>query len=168
MQKKKGGRESNPLPGPNPPGPAHKAQPRLPNPPPHPRYPLPSFLPPPSSSPPPPPELGASPRRPDDATSLTRRCRPPPRARCHPPASDGEAAAFPSLPCSRSLAPGRVPPANVAARSPCAAVGPAVNEGKGRRGRRPLRGWCGDTGSAVIPASGRGWNPAPTGAGGTW
>ena len=49
-----------------------------------------------------------------------------------------------------------------AARSPCAAVGLAVNEGKGRRGRRPLQGWCGDTGSAVIPASGRGWNPAPT------
>ena len=33
----------------------------------------------------------------------------------------------------------------------------------GRRGRRPLQGWCGDTGSAVIPASGRGWNPVPMG-----
>ena len=54
-----------------------------------------------------------------------------------------------------------------AARSPCAAVGLAVDVGKGRRGRRPLQGWCGDTGPAVIPASGRGWNPAPTGAGGT-
>src|SRR5699024_11071303 len=37
------------------------------------------------------------------------------------------------------------------------AVRPAVDEGKGRRGRRPLQGGCGDTGSAVIPASGRGW-----------
>ena len=63
-----------------------------------------------------------------------------------------------------------VPPlrAAPAARSPCAAVGLAVDEGKGRRGRRPLQGGCGDTGSAVIPASGRGWNPAPTGVGGTW
>ena len=44
-----------------------------------------------------------------------------------------------------------------AARSPCDAVGPAVDEGKGRRGRRPLQGWCGDTGSAVIPRPGGGW-----------
>ena len=50
-----------------------------------------------------------------------------------------------------------------AARSPRDPVGLAVDEGKGRRGRRPLQGWCGDTGPAVIPASGRGWNPAPTG-----
>ena len=42
-----------------------------------------------------------------------------------------------------------------AARSPCAAVGLAVDEGKGRRGRRPLQGWCGDTGSAVISGKGR-------------
>ena len=43
-----------------------------------------------------------------------------------------------------------------AARSHCDAVGPAVDEGKGRRGRRPLQGWCGDTGSAVIPRPGGG------------
>src|SRR5699024_2695072 len=43
-----------------------------------------------------------------------------------------------------------------AARSPCDTAGPAVNEGKGRRGRRPLQGWCGDTGSAVIPRPGGG------------
>ena len=47
------------------------------------------------------------------------------------------------------------------------AVRLAVTVTAGRRGRRPLQGWCGDTGPAVIPASGRGWNPAPTGAGGT-
>ncbi len=49
--------------------------------------------------------------------------------------------------------------AGVAARSPCDPVGLAVNNGKGRRGRRPLQGGCDATGPAVIQRPGGGGTP---------
>ena len=47
-------------------------------------------------------------------------------------------------------------------------VTPAVTAAAGRRGRRPLRGGCGNVRSAIIPRPGGGGTPPLQGAGGTW